>query len=166
VSVGDALRNIGVSNFNVQSLYDLLSYGQITPAVNQIELHPYLVQDELVSFCERQGIHVTAFSPFGGESYVVFGVPALGKAEPLMRHEAVLAIAHAHSCTPGQVLLAFALARGCSVIPKSVSAERMAENLAAVNVHLTDEEVVQLKALDRHLRYNDVTHVWGCPIGY
>jgi diketogulonate reductase-like aldo/keto reductase len=63
-------RHIGVCNFNVQGLTDILSYAAIPPAVLQVELHPYLQQQPLVDFCKSNGIEVTAFSPLGSSSYV------------------------------------------------------------------------------------------------
>ena len=63
-------RHIGLSNFNVQSISDILSYSRISPAVLQIELHPYLQQQPLVEFCHSKGIQVTAYSPLGASSYI------------------------------------------------------------------------------------------------
>lgn len=67
------VKNIGVSNFNVQSLRDMLSYAKIKPANLQVELHPYLSQEILIKFCHKNGITVTAYSSFGAKSYENFG---------------------------------------------------------------------------------------------
>jgi D-xylose reductase len=68
------VRNLGVSNFNAQLLVDLLSYARVPPLVNQVEMHPYLNQARLLAFCQAHGIAVTAYSPFGGSSYVELGL--------------------------------------------------------------------------------------------
>ena len=61
------VKSIGVSNFNVQLLLDLLSYAEIKPVCNQIEVHPYLTQEDLIGFCQKYGVEVVAYSPLGGE---------------------------------------------------------------------------------------------------
>ena len=61
------VKSIGVSNFNVQLLLDLLSYAEIKPVCNQIEVHPYLTQEDLIGFCQKYGVEVVAFSPLGGD---------------------------------------------------------------------------------------------------
>ena len=118
-------KAIGVSNFNVALLYDLLHTARIPPAVNQVEVHPYLTQPELLSFCRRKDIHVTAYSP-------------LGSGMGVLQDPTIAAIAAKVGRTPAQVLVRFALQRGISVIPKSVTPTRIVENFSVNDFELSD----------------------------
>lgn len=153
-------RHIGVSNFGVRHLLELASVSRIKPEVNQIELHPYLPQRELVETCESQRVHVTAYSPLGSPDR-----PAgMKRADSpvLLEDPAIARVAQAKGITPAQVLLAWALARGTSVIPKSVNPERMRANLAAADMDLTDEDLLQIAGIDRHERYVGA-RMWTMP---
>ena len=115
--------------------------------------HPYLQQPKLLRFCAAEGIHVTGFSPLGASSYVPLGTDP---AESALLHPAIAAIAARTGASPAQVCLAWAVRAGRSVVPKSVSAARLAENLAALAMpELTQEELAALAALDRGRRFND-----------
>lgn len=145
------VRNIGVSNFSASKLALLMDQCRIKPAVNQIEGHPLLRQQNLKDYCDANGIVITAYSPLGSGDR-----DARMKAEDepgLMEIEAVQAIARQRDVSPAQVLIAWAVNRGTVVIPKSVNAQRMAQNLAAAELELSAAEMQQLDQLDRHYRY-------------
>jgi alcohol dehydrogenase (NADP+) len=153
-------RHIGVSNFGPRNLEELLTGARIPPEMNQVELHPYLQQDELIALCRQHGVHVTAYSPLGS-----LDRPASmkGQGDPvLLEDPTVTAIAVRHQATPAQVLIAWALQRGTAVIPKSVRPERLRENLAAAELELTAEDMGELAALDRGRRYLDGSF-WAIP---
>jgi alcohol dehydrogenase (NADP+) len=153
-------RHIGLSNFSVKKVSELLPHCEIKPEVDQVELHPFFAQNGLVSYLRGAGIHVTAYSPLGSSDR-----PAQMKAkdEPsLLKNDVIAAIAKAHGATPAQVLLAWHIARGISVIPKSISPTRLKENLAAADVALTIGELEQIAMLDRGFRYVDGT-LWTRP---
>lgn len=133
-------RFIGVCNFSYQLLSDLLSYANIAPYAHQMELHPYLVQPQLVEFCLSNGLKVVAFSPFGSPSYVEMGMDGGLGVGPLAE-SSVVEIAAAHQKTPAQVVLRWALQRGVAVIPKSCQQEHVRENLAAQDLALSEQEV-------------------------
>jgi len=146
-------RHIGVSNFSVAKLESLIAGARIAPAMNQIELHPYLQQRAMVEFCAAHGIGLTAYSPLGSPDR-----PETMKAEDepvLLEDAAVAAIAARHGCSPAQVLIAWALARGTAVIPKSVNRARLEQNLAAAPIALRETDMAELAALDRARRYVD-----------
>lgn len=152
-------RHIGVSNYSVKHLEGHLDAG-IVPEVNQVEMHPYLQQPELVSFCKEHGIHLTAYSPLGSNDRPE-GMKA--KDEPvLLEDKTIGAIADRVGATPAQVLLAWAVQRGTSVIPKSVNPGRMAQNLAAADLALDDATMAEITAMDRGRRYVDGTF-WEKP---
>jgi D-xylose reductase len=147
------VRNIGVSNFGVSLLRDLLSYADIRPAVLQVEMHPYLAQEKLLRFCGEEEIAVTAFSPLGAPSYQSIGMA--GEHESALREPVVQEAGKRHGKSPAQVLLRWGVQRGTAVIPKTTRAERLSENLALFDFELAAEEMAAISALDRGRRFND-----------
>ena len=141
------VRQIGVSNCSATKLAALLPHCRIQPVMNQVERHPWLQQNALLTFCQQQGIAVTAYSPLGS--------PGAGGPTPLLGEPVIRAIAAAHGASPAQVLLAWGLATGTAVIPKSVHRERLAANLGAAQLRLNPAELEQIAALDRHHRFVD-----------
>jgi len=148
-------RNIGVSNFNVQLLMDLLTYAKIKPAVLQIELHPYLQQNVLVKWVQEQGIQITAYSSFGPASFVPLGVNHALSAAPLLEHDVIVSIAKANNKTPAQVLLRWSVEKGIAVIPKSSSEARMVSNHDITSWSLSKEDMAKIAELDIGLRFNN-----------
>ena len=128
-------RAIGVSNFTVAHLDRVIGEGTVVPAVNQIELHPGLVQDELRAAHARHGVVTEAWSP-------------LGRGHGLLDRPEVVAIADAHDRTPAQVVLRWHLQLGVVVIPKSVRPERIRENFDVFDFELSSDEMAVLSALD------------------
>ena len=145
-------RHIGVSNFSKARLSELLSIGE-KPEMNQIEVHPYLQQNDLIEFCHSHGIHVTAFAPLGSGSRP----DHLKKAnEPILLEDPLVQeIAAKNGATTAQVLIAWSLRRGLSVIPKSANPKRLRQNLAAAELTLSNEEFVQISGLEQGSRYID-----------
>ena len=143
-------KHIGVSNFRIKKIEELSS-AKIRPEVNQIELHPYLQQEEMLNYCKKHNIYLTAYSPLGSGDR-----PEAMKAanEPsLLENTTVVNIAQAHGCKAAQVLLKWAIQRGTSVIPKSTNPDRLAENLDAANLKLGNQEMAELAKLERGFRY-------------
>ncbi|KAM3825232.1 glyoxal reductase-like [Vipera latastei] len=133
------LRAIGVSNYTVRHLQELLDNCRVTPAVLQVEFHPELAQTELLEFCTRNGIHLQAYSSLG--------------TGPLVEHPEVQAIAQRRGRTGAQVLLRWALHQGVSVIPKSASSHHVAENGQLWSWDLSPADMEQLRHLDSGKRY-------------
>jgi diketogulonate reductase-like aldo/keto reductase len=129
-------RSIGVSNFNLEHLERLGSETETVPAVNQVELHPYLAQRELRAYQRDHGIATEAWSPIG-QGGDVLDDPAIG------------AIAESHDRSPAQVIIRWHLQSGNIVIPKSVTPDRIAENFRAFDFELSDAEMAQIDGLDR-----------------
>ncbi|MCU1517488.1 MAG: aldo/keto reductase [Pseudarthrobacter sp.] len=132
------IRAIGVSNFLSDHLDTLLETAEIVPAVNQIEVHPSYQQAELAAKCRSLGIAVEAYSP-------------LGQGGDL-NGNAVTAVAQAHNASTAQVVLAWHLAAGTIVIPKSADPARLRENFAATSLTLTDDELASITALEAGAR--------------
>jgi 2,5-diketo-D-gluconate reductase A len=129
-------RSIGVSNFMVPHLERIISETGVTPAVDQIELHPAHQQPAVVEFAARHGIAIESWGPLGQGKY------------PLLENPAVADAAAAHGATPAQVVIRWHLQRGFIVFPKSNRRERMAENFDVFGFELTDDEVEAITALE------------------
>ncbi|KAI0017936.1 aldo-keto reductase [Xylariomycetidae sp. FL0641] len=125
-------RAIGVSNFNLLKTKRLLSTARIVPAVNQIELHPYLPQHELVQFSQEKGIVIIAHQPLGGRPVGV--VRAHPDTAPPTENPKIREIASRLGVSPAQVCLSWAVQKGIPVIPKSNQASHMAQNLALIRL--------------------------------
>jgi D-xylose reductase len=147
------VRQIGVCNYGVALLRDLLATARIPPAVLQVELHPLLAQAKLLRFCREAGIAVTAFSPLGASSYVPLGMAA--ESDSILSHPLILEIARECGRTPAQVLLRWGVQRGTAVIPKTSQLERLAENLTVFDFSLSPQQRQAIDGLDEGRRFND-----------
>ncbi|XP_051131961.1 NADPH-dependent aldo-keto reductase, chloroplastic-like [Andrographis paniculata] len=125
-------RAIGVSNFTVKKLGDLLDVARVAPAVNQVELHPSWQQPKLREFCKAKGVHLTGYSPLGSP-----GTTWL-KSE-VLQHPVVVSTAEKLGKTPGQVALRWGLQMGHSVLPKSTNPSRIKENLDVFGWSIPDD---------------------------
>ena len=146
-------RHIGVSNFSSAKLHALLAHARLRPEVNQVERHPLLQQPALVADCAAEGLHITAYSPLGSGDR-----PASLKRsdEPVLLDNPVIgSIAADHGCSPAQVLIAWHLQSGISTIPKSVSPQRLRDNLAAADLQLTAADLERIAGLDQQRRLVD-----------
>lgn len=128
-------RSIGVSNFTSEHLERVIGETGVTPAVNQVELHPRFQQRELRAFHDAHGIVTQSWSP-------------LGQAGPLLRDPAIAAVAARQGASAAQVVIAWHLQHGLSVIPKAGDPAHLKENIAAVALALTAEDVAAIDALD------------------
>ena len=141
------VRAIGVSNFMRPHLDRLLAETSVVPAVNQIEVHPYFRQPDVLAADAEHGIVSQAWSPIGGITFYRDSGHTSTLEDPTVRR-----IAEAHGRTPAQVMLRWGLQRGRSVIPKSTRPERIAENFDVLDLTLTGEELDALDALDTGVR--------------
>jgi diketogulonate reductase-like aldo/keto reductase len=130
------VRAVGVSNFQPAHLERILDTGGTVPAVNQVELHPYLQQIEVRAFDAKHEIATEAWSP-------------LAKGGNLLSEPAIVALAEKHGRTPAQVVIRWHLQLGNVVIPKSVTPSRIRENIDVFGFTLTNDEVASLSTLDK-----------------
>jgi 2,5-diketo-D-gluconate reductase A len=131
-------RSIGVSNFQPHHLRRIHTEGEITPAVDQIEVNPYLTQDEVRQFCAEHQIAIEAWSPLGRGS--VLGDPTIDD------------IARRYGKTPAQVVLRWHIDLGNIVFPKSVSPARIGENMDIFDFELAPDDLEAISALNRNQR--------------
>lgn len=135
------VRDIGVSNFTIEHIKGITKNGLEMPAVNQIEMHPLLLQDELVKFCNENNILITAYSPLGNNTV---GLPKLTENSVIQE----IATKRGPKTTPAQVLIAWGVHRGFSVIPKSVQEDRIHSNFE--QIELTKDEFEKMSALGKN----------------
>jgi diketogulonate reductase-like aldo/keto reductase len=131
-------HSIGVSNYEIRHLEEMKNYAKITPAVNQVELHVFLQQPELIKYCQDNQIAVEAYSPL-----------AHAKA---MDNPVISAIAKKHGKSYAQIMLRWCIQKDLIVLPKSVTPERIRENFAIFDFKLDDEDMNQLSGQDKDLR--------------
>ena len=144
-------RHIGVCNFNKHKLKALSEQATIVPEMNQVELHPMLHQNDLLDFCKKNGTHVTAYSPLGSPDRSA-GMKAADEPN-LFQLPVIQELAQKHGCTEAQIMIAWAMARGTAVIPKSVNPERQLQNFKATEVNLSDEDMKLMASADKGYRY-------------
>lgn len=140
------VRAIGVSNFTEAHLAQLRAHTSVTPAVNQVELHPYFTQHELCAEHAARGIITQALSPLGGITH--YPVKRAGERRNVMSDEEISDIARAHGVTSAQVMLRWHLQQRRSAIPKSSNPARTAENFAAFDFELSPEDLARIDALN------------------
>lgn len=148
-------KSIGVSNFNYDQINRLIkSQPRIMPVVNQIELHPFLQQRQLVTLCNSFNIKIIAYCPLGSSPSRLgsrANVP-LNKLN-LLKHPVVLEISSKYLVSPAQILIRYHVQRGIATIPKSVSKERIEENINVFNFKLTNDDLNKLHSLELGYRF-------------
>lgn len=145
-------KAIGISNFSCILINDMLCTAKIKPAIHQLEIHPYFSQKRNAEYCLSQGIQITAYSPL-----------ASGKDGPLGDSD-VIEIAKKHNVSPAQVLIRWSVQHGYTVLPKSVTPERIRANFHVFHFHLSSEEMKLLDGKDRGLRTCDLANFWKWPV--
>ncbi|KAJ5608498.1 hypothetical protein N7537_005117 [Penicillium hordei] len=150
-------KAIGVSNFSRQEVERLLANATIKPAVHQMELHPWLQQKDFFDFHQKHGIHVTQYSPFGNQNEIYGSREAHGQ---LVNDETLVEIGKKYGKTSNQVALAWGIAHGRSVIPKSKSPERITQNFD-IAFKLESEDIEKIDSIDKKIRFNDSSKDFG-----
>lgn len=134
---GDRCRAIGVSNYTVRHLDELLEYARVVPAVNQVEIHPFLYPHDLVTFCAENGIRLQSYSPLTQGARLT--------------HPVITQVARKHERTPAQIVLRWHLQHDFVPLPRSASREHIVENLGAFEFSLDDEDMALLDSLNEEL---------------
>lgn len=144
-------KHIGVSNFSIKKIKQISENTGVYPEVLQLELHPFLQQKAILNFANENNIILTGYCPLGSADRPATRIAA---DEPkLFENQTIINIAAEIGCSPAQVMLAWAVGRGTSVIPKSVNPQRLTENLAAADIQLSESQMEAMTTLDQHYRY-------------
>ena len=151
-------KYIGVSNFNVQSLLNLLSFCKIKPLVNEIEFHPYLFQKQLVNFCRREDIILFGYNP------LVKGCYCADTAEENMRNllgeKTIIDLSKKYNKTVGQIVLNWSISREVIPIPMTSNLHRMKENLGSTEFIMDKNDLQKIDELNRNQRYGQ-SGIWN-----
>jgi diketogulonate reductase-like aldo/keto reductase len=139
-------KAIGVSNFNEHHLDTLKKVWSVVPALNQIELHPYLTQKPLLNYCKKAGIVAQSWSPLGGNWN------SGGIKDNLLENEILVSIGKRHKKSAAQVVLRWNIQQGIVTIPKSVTPSRIKENIDIFDFELSGDDMNAIDALNKNLR--------------
>jgi diketogulonate reductase-like aldo/keto reductase len=131
-------RAIGVSNYDIDDLSQLMQSSDVLPAVDQVEFHPFLYQERLLRFCEKNRIQMEAYSPLTRGMRI--------------NHPTIVAVANNYRKTPAQVLIRWSLQHGLVVIPKSIQEDRILENSRVFDFQLEPEDMKLFDSLNENLR--------------
>ncbi|TAQ89598.1 hypothetical protein B7494_g2096 [Chlorociboria aeruginascens] len=148
-------RSIGLSNWTIAGLEAMLQYADIKPSINQVEIHPFFPNTELVEYCNSHDILPVAYSPLGSQGQV----PSTGE-KPTENSE-IKAIATKRGMTVAQVLIAWGLKRGYAVLPKSSDPERIRSNAELLDISQEDFETINKAAEGRKCRFVNLKDVFG-----
>lgn len=140
------VRAIGISNFPGDRLEDLMIHSETHPQLMQIEINPYNQQDQLVQLMQKDGVQAEAWSPLAEGKLGVLKDPTL------------TGIAHNHNKAVAQIILRWLLQRGITVVPRSTNPKHLQENLELFDFALTDDEMKQIKAINRDQSINPQLH--------
>ena len=150
-------KYIGVSNYNVQSLLNLLSFCKIKPLVNEIEFHPYLYQKKLVEFCRRENIILFGYNP------LVRGCYSADTADEehrnLLGEKLIIDLSKKYNKTVGQIVLNWSVSREVIPIPMTSNPHRMIENLKSTDFTMDKEDLEKIDNLNRNQRYGK-SEIW------
>lgn len=149
---GTKVKSIGVSNFSVPYLTNLLKEAEVVPAANQIENHPLLPQLDITEFCKEKGIIVEAYSPFGSTG------------GPLFTNEHILALAKKYDTTPSSILVSYHISSGRVVLPKTTTPSRIVENSKVVKLSADDLSI--LNDIHKSGLKRFTTPPWGVNLGF
>lgn len=138
------VKAIGLSNFNKAQVEEIVTKSRIKPVCNQVESHPFFQQDDLIQFCSDRHVQVTAYSPLG--TGAEFG------GYKIFNHPVLVDIGKQHGVSAAQVAIAFQVARKIPTFPKSVKAERIAENLGSAGIKLTPADMAAIAKVDAGIR--------------
>ena len=157
-------RGIGCSNYNVQSLLNLLSFCRIRPLVNEVELHPYYYQENLKKFCDKENIALIAYYPLAhGNGARVYISEHNGQMNSF-EEKNVVSLAEKYKKTPGQIILNWEVAQGIITIPGSSQFDRAKENLGALDFRMSDEEIKMMNVYGKKMKFCGCRRFFGMNI--
>jgi diketogulonate reductase-like aldo/keto reductase len=151
-------RSIGVSNWKISHLERLFKYAEIKPMINQIEIHPFLPNTELIEYCFAHNILPAAYSPLGSQEEVQ------ATKEKLMDNTELNAVAKKRGVTLAQLLIAWGIKRGYVVLPKSATGARIRSNARLIDLDEAEFEAVNEIAKGRHCRFVNPIAIFGFDV--
>ena len=157
-------KSIGLSNYNVQSILNLLSFCKIKPVVNEVEFHPYYYQEKLKKFCDKENIALIAYYPLargnGARSYIQSHNGDLDS----FKEKCVQDLSKKYNKTPGQIILNWEVAQGIITIPGTSNPKRMEENLGALDFKMTEDDMKSLYQFGKKMKFCGCRRFFGMNI--
>ena len=147
------VKSIGVCNFDIQIMHELLTEANIKPSINQIELHPYNTRKNLVDFCNEEFIKIYSQGILGNNSENL-----------ILNDPYIVSLSHKYFVTPSQIVLRWSTQNGFIVSPKSLENEKMVEYLNIFHFSLTKREISNISSLNKNLFLFDYNSMFGLPI--
>ena len=157
-------RSIGVSNYNVQSLLNLLSFCKIKPVANEVEFHPYFYQENLRIFCDKENIALIAYYPLAkGNGSRVYTKEHNGAMDSF-KEECIINLVNKYNKTPGQIILNWEVDQGIIAIPGTSNPKRMEENLGALDFKMSEEDLQSLNIFGKKMKFCGCRRFFGMNI--
>ena len=157
-------KSIGLSNYNVQSMLNLLSFCRIKPVANEVEYHPYYYQENLKNFCDKENIAIIAYYPLargnGARQYIKNHNGEMDS----FKEECVEKLVKKYNKSPGQIIINWEVSQGIVSIPGTSRIERMAENLGALDFKMTDEDIKSLECFGKRMKFCGCRRFFGMNI--
>ena len=157
-------KSIGLSNYNVQSMLNLLSFCRIKPVANEVEFHPYYYQENLKNFCDKENIAIIAYYPLargnGARQYIKNHNGEMDS----FKEECVEKLVKKYNKSPGQIIINWEVSQGIVSIPGTSRIERMAENLGALDFKMTDEDIKILECFGKKMKFCGCRRFFGMNI--
>jgi diketogulonate reductase-like aldo/keto reductase len=144
------IRSIGISNFNARQVQNMLDNAEIPPAINQVEIHPYLRNEKLVNYCQTRGVNITAYTPLGQPHS---SWAKSGWVSPL-QHPVIMELATKYKRGAGQIALRYQAQRDITLTAKSSNPARLAQNLDIFDFEISSADMDKISALDKNDRVN------------
>ena len=157
-------RSIGCSNYNVQSLLNLLSFCKIKPVANEVEFHPYYYQENLKKFCDKENIALIAYYPLAhGNGAKQYSREHKGQMD-IFDELSVILLVNKYNKTPGQIILNWEVAQGIIAIPGSSNPKRAEENLGALDFEMSEEDLKSLNVFGKKKKFCGCKRFFGIDI--
>ena len=157
-------KSIGLSNYNVQSMTNLLSFCKIKPVANEVEYHPYYYQENLKNFCDKENIAIIAYYPLARGNGARNYIKAHNGEMDSFKEQCVMKLAEKYNKTPGQIILNWEVAEGVITIPGTSNPKRMEENLGALDFKMSEEDLQSLNVFGKTMKFCGCRRFFGMNI--
>ena len=157
-------KSIGLSNYNVQSMLNLLSFCRIKPVANEVEFHPYYYQENLKKFCDKENIAIIAYYPLARGNGARQYIKNHNGEMDCFKEECVVKLCKKYNKTPGQIIINWEVSQGIISIPGTSNPNRIKENLGALDFKMTDEDIKSLDCFGKKMKFCGCRRFFGMNI--
>ena len=157
-------KSIGLSNYNVQSILNLLSFCKIKPVANEVEFHPYYYQENLKKFCDKENIALIAYYPLARGNGARNYIQSHNGDMDSFKEKCVEELSKKYNKTPGQIILNWEISQGIATIPGTSNPKRMAENLGALDFKMTEDDMKHLYGFGKKMKFCGCRRFFGMNI--